>query len=104
MRRRLKWIGLGLLTLAFVAAAFVAIASSRTKFPGEEITPAGFRQATAVYVKMHDAVEIAVTVWLPPDLKSGERAPVLMRTTRVLARAQTGLGPAHAGSPSSATF
>ena len=92
MRRRLKWIGLGLLTLAFVVAAFVAIASGRTKFPGEEMTPAGFRQASAVYVKMHDAVEIAVTVWLPPDLKSGERVPVLMRTTRYWRGPKVGWG------------
>jgi hypothetical protein len=31
---------------------------------------------------MRDGVEIAVTVDLPPDLKVGERVPVLMRTTR----------------------
>jgi hypothetical protein len=53
MRRWVKWIGLGLLTLAFLSLAVVAIASARTKFPGEGMTPAGFRQASAVYVKMH---------------------------------------------------
>lgn len=82
MRRWLKWIGLGLLVLVFLAVAFVAIATAGTKLPGEEMTPAGFRQASAEYVRMHDGVEIAVTTWLPSDLKPDERVSVLMRTTR----------------------
>lgn len=82
MRRWLKRIGLGLSALAALAIAFVAALTARTRLPGEGVTPAGIRQATAVYVTMHDGVEIAVTVWLPPDLKPGERVPVLMRTTR----------------------
>jgi uncharacterized protein len=82
MRRWLKWIGFGLLTLGLLAVSFIAVATARTKLPGEELTPADFRRASAVYVKMHDGVEIALTVWLPPDLKPAERVPVLMRTTR----------------------
>jgi putative CocE/NonD family hydrolase len=41
---------------------------------------------------MRDGVEIAVTVLLPPDLKAGERVPVLMRTTRYWRGQQIGWG------------
>ena len=82
MRRWRKWIGLGLLTLVLLAVTFVAVATAKTKLPGEEMTSAGIRQASSEYVKMHDGVEIAVTVWLPLDWKPGERVPALMRTTR----------------------
>jgi uncharacterized protein len=58
--------------------------------PGEEMTPAGIRQSTSEYVKMRDGVEIAVTINLPPDLKPGERVPVLMRTTRYWRSPQIG--------------
>ena len=54
------------------------------------MTPAGIQQSTSVYVTMHDGVEIAVTVWLPPSLKAGERVPVLMRTTRYWRGEQVG--------------
>ncbi|MGA7711481.1 MAG: CocE/NonD family hydrolase [Rhizomicrobium sp.] len=73
---------LGLLSLSLLAGAVTTIKVARASLPGEEMTPAGFRQNTSVYVKMRDGVEIAVTVWLPADLKQGERVPVLMRETR----------------------
>ena len=92
MRRWVKWIGLGLVGASLGGAAFVAIATAATKLPGSEMTPAGYRQSTSVYVKMRDGVEIAVTVLLPPDLKAGERAPVLMRTTRYWRGPQIGWG------------
>ncbi|HEX7681707.1 MAG TPA: CocE/NonD family hydrolase, partial [Thermoanaerobaculia bacterium] len=82
MRRWLKRIGLGLLTLVLIAVIGIAIVTATTKLPGEEMTPAGYRQARSLYVSMPDGVQLAVTVWLPPLLQKGERVPVLMRTTR----------------------
>lgn len=41
---------------------------------------------------MRDGVEIAVTILLPPDLKAGERVPVLMQTTRYWRSRQIGWG------------
>lgn len=61
-----------------------------TKLPGEETTPSGIRRSKSLYVKMSDGVEIAVTVYLPADLKAGERVPVLMRTTRYWREPQIG--------------
>jgi uncharacterized protein len=81
MRRRMRWIGAGILSLGLVAPVLVVVAA-RTKLPGEEITPAGVRRSTSNYVKVRDGVEIAVSVYLPADLKAGDRVPVLMRTTR----------------------
>ena len=87
-----KWIGFGLVGASLGGAAFLAIATVATKLPGSEMTPAGYRQSTSVYVEMRDHVKIAVTIFLPPDLKAGERVPVLMRTTRYWRGPQIGWG------------
>jgi uncharacterized protein len=90
MRRWITRIGAGILSLGLVASVVLAILTARTKLPGEAMTPAGIRQSTSQYVKMRDGVEIAVTLALPPDLKVGERVPVLMRTTRYWRAPQIG--------------
>lgn len=81
MWRWTKWIWLTL-GGAVLAGVVLVIASISVKLPGSAMTPAGVRQQTSTYIKMRDGVEIAVTALLPPDLKAGERVPVLMRTTR----------------------
>ncbi|MGA7930116.1 MAG: CocE/NonD family hydrolase [Candidatus Sulfotelmatobacter sp.] len=78
------------MSLVLVAIFVVAVVTVSVKLPGEEMTPAGIRQSTSEYVKMRDGVEIAVTINLPPDLKPGERVPVLMRTTRYWRSPQIG--------------
>ena len=92
MRQWLKWIGLGLVAVLLSAAAYVAVATAITRLPGEDMTPAGYRQSTSVYVTVRDGTEIAATVMLPPDLKAGERIPALMRTTRYWRGPQIGWG------------
>jgi len=82
MLRWVKWIWGGVASLGLAGLLVLAIITERTKLPGEEMTPAGIRRSTSEYVRMRDGVEIAVTVDLPADLKSSERVPVLMRTTR----------------------
>jgi putative CocE/NonD family hydrolase len=91
MRRWARWIGAGVASLGLAAAVFVGVATLRTRLPGEEMTPAGIRQSSSIYVKMSDGVEIAVTIDLPPDLRPGDRVPVLMRTTRYWREPQIGL-------------
>jgi len=68
----------------------VTVATGLLKLPGEENTPAGIRRSSSRYLKMCDGVEIAVSVYLPPDLKTRERVPVLMRTTRYWREPQIG--------------
>jgi uncharacterized protein len=80
-RRSKNWIVSGDLALSMVVFFFVAASTGWAK-PGGKMAPAGFRSSTSLYVKMPDGVEIAVSVYLPPDLKPGEKVPALMRTTR----------------------
>jgi len=77
-RRMVLW-SLGLIALAVGAVALLA---TLTKLPGEELTPSGLRRNTAIYVKMRDGVQLAADVWLPQDYQTGQRLPVLLRTTR----------------------
>ncbi len=90
MSRLGKWIGMVILVALLSILTVVVIATVFTRLPGEEMTPAGHRQSTSVYVKMRDGVEIAVTVLLPQDLQPGERVPALMRTTRYWRGSQPG--------------
>jgi putative CocE/NonD family hydrolase len=85
-----RWIGIVVLSIVLVASVLVAIATAWVKLPGEEMTPAGIRGSSSEYVKMGDGVELAVSVYLPPDLKAGERVPLLMRTTRYWREPQIG--------------
>jgi putative CocE/NonD family hydrolase len=90
MRRWLKRIGVWVLVATMVASVAVFVTTMSVKLPGEELTPAGLRCSTSSYVKMRDGVEIAESVYLPPDLRAGERVPVLMRTTRYWREPQIG--------------
>jgi len=90
MWRLVRRIALGVLALGLAASLAVVFVAAGTKLPGEVMTPAGFRRSTSQYVKMRDGAEIAVTVDLPSNLKSGERLPVLMRTTRYWRSSQIG--------------
>jgi uncharacterized protein len=91
MRRSLKRIGVGIFCFVLAAIALLAVATFRTKLPGEEMTPTGVRRASSRYVKTRDGVEIAVSVYLPQELKASEKVPVLMRTTRYWREPQIGL-------------
>jgi len=84
-KRILVWLRqsvFGRLVLIVVLVVIVCLAASRVQLPGEEIVPAGSRRNVAMYVPMRDGTQIAVDIWLPPDLAVGERVPVLMSTTR----------------------
>jgi hypothetical protein len=63
MRRWLKWAGLMLVAALLAAAGGSAVATSATKLFGSELTTAGYRQSTSLYVTMRDGVEIAVTIF-----------------------------------------
>jgi len=84
-KRILVWLRqsvFGRLVLIAVLVVIVCLVASRVQLPGEEIVPAGSRRNVAMYVPMRDGTQIAVDVWLPPDLAAGERVPVLICTTR----------------------
>jgi uncharacterized protein len=72
----------GTLVLITLLIVIVSLEATRVRLPGEEVVPAGSRRNVALYVPMRDGTQIAVDVWLPPNLAAGERVPVLMSTTR----------------------
>jgi putative CocE/NonD family hydrolase len=80
--RRCRGLELALVLGLAMAMSAPAAAGARVRLPGEEMTPAGIRRDTAVYVPMRDGVEIAVDVWLPANHRAGDRWPALMKTTR----------------------
>jgi len=71
-----------LVALGLMSLAVTAFLTARVRLPGEETLAAGYRRNQAVYVPMRDGVEVAVDIWLPPDLRAGMRVPVLLETTR----------------------
>jgi hypothetical protein len=73
MRKWTKRIGLSLASLVLCSALATTVLTASTHLPGNQTTPAGFRQYSSVYVKMRDGVEIAVAIMLPPDLRPNER-------------------------------
>ncbi len=83
-----KWLRRGLLGAAGLAAGLVVllvvlivIAGLLYRDPGKGLTPAGRPRGASNYVTMQDGTRIAVTVWLPPDLRPGERVPALINGT-----------------------
>src|ERR1700733_2055945 len=90
MRQWVKRVAAGVASLGLAASMFLTVVTLRTKLPGEEMTPAGIPQSSALYLKMRDGIEIAVSINLPQDLQKGERVPVLMRTTRYWREPQIG--------------
>jgi predicted acyl esterase len=65
-----------------LAGLLLLTATAAAKQPDEGRLQTGIPQSSSLYVKLHDGVEIAVSLYVPKDLKANDRIPVLMRTTR----------------------
>ncbi|HWF76632.1 MAG TPA: CocE/NonD family hydrolase [Caulobacteraceae bacterium] len=83
-----KWlkrglIGAGVLVggLAVLLVVTIVVAGLLYRDPGQARTPAGLARGASSYLTMRDGTRIAVTVWLPADLKSGQRVPALIKGT-----------------------
>jgi putative CocE/NonD family hydrolase len=81
MRKGEKGIGAIVLSFSLAGSLLLAITAA-AKQMAEGNAQAVLPHSSSLYVKMHDGVEIAVSVYLPRNLKVSERVPVLMRTTR----------------------
>jgi uncharacterized protein len=86
LKTSLKYAGLIMLAAASVLGGSALL----TEVPGEETLAGGAPRNTAVYVTMRDGTQIAVDVWLPPQMKAGEKLPVLTMTTRYWRATQVG--------------
>jgi putative CocE/NonD family hydrolase len=81
MRKVFKWLGLavaGLLVMAIVGMLVAGIVY-RTTGPG--LTASGLPHDASRYLAMRDGTRIAIDVWLPKDLKPGEKIPALIKGT-----------------------
>jgi uncharacterized protein len=85
-RTVLKYTGL----LIFAGGVVVAASAMLTKLPSEEMLAGNIKRNSAVYVTMSDGTQIAVDVWLPQQMKAGEKMPVVVLTTRYWRSFQTG--------------
>jgi hypothetical protein len=76
-------VGAGILvvTLIVIAAAVVAAAGILYDHRKPQLTAGGLRRDTAQYIRMSDGTPIAVDIWLPPTLATGQRVPVLIKAT-----------------------
>jgi uncharacterized protein len=86
IRTVLKYTGL----LILAGAGVLAGSTMLTKVPGEEMLAGNIKRNSAVYLKMTDGTKIAVDVWLPTQMKAGEKIPVLTITTRYWRAEQVG--------------
>ena len=71
---------LGTFTLAAVA-----------KDAGEARVPAGMKRNEARYVTMRDGVRIAIDVWYPATLATGQKVPTLINATRYVRATKPGI-------------
>jgi uncharacterized protein len=86
IRTILKYTGL----LVLAGGAVLAGSAMLTKLPSEEFLVGNVKRNSAVYVTMTDGTKIAVDVWLPPQMKAGEKMPVIAMTTRYWRAFQVG--------------
>ena len=49
--------------------------------PAWELTPAGLPRGGSVYLPARDGTRIAATIWLPSDLRPGQKVPALIKGT-----------------------
>jgi len=82
MRKTIRLFALAALSILALGAAVFTVSGLGTRLAGEMITPSGTSRSRALYLTMRDGVGIAVDVWLPPDLRAGQRVPALVRAGR----------------------
>jgi putative CocE/NonD family hydrolase len=83
-----RWVvrlAVGLAALAggaiVLAVAVIVVAGLLYLDPDRALNPAGLPHGASQYLTMRDGTRIAITVWLPEDLKRGERVPALIKAT-----------------------
>jgi uncharacterized protein len=66
---------------AIVLCATLVVAGLLYRDPARELTPAGLPRGASVYLPTRDGTRMAATIWLPSDLRPGQRAPALIKGT-----------------------
>jgi uncharacterized protein len=83
-----KWLlrlvmGLGALVAAAAVVLCVTLVAAGLLYrdPARALTPAGLPRGASVYLPTRDGTRIAATIWLPSELRSGQRVPALIKGT-----------------------
>jgi len=83
------------IVIVVILSFFIASFTTLVSIPGEEKIPTGEKRNQALYVTMHDGVKLAIDIWLPADLKNGQKIPAVINSTRY-GRAEE-IGPLQRG-------
>ena len=81
LRRLVLGAGALVAAAAFALCATLVVAGLLYRDPARELTPAGLPRGASAYLTMRDGTRIAVTIWLPSDLRPGQRVPALVKGT-----------------------
>jgi hypothetical protein len=81
MRRLLVGFGALVGGLVVLLCVTVVVAGALYRDPASLRTPAGLPRGASLYLTMRDGTRIAATVWLPADLRPGQRVPALIKGT-----------------------
>ncbi|HPV75316.1 MAG TPA: CocE/NonD family hydrolase, partial [Gemmatimonadaceae bacterium] len=87
----LKRIVLGIVGLVVGLVVAVLVLAAMARDAGDVRVPAGMRRNQALYVPMRDGEQIAIDVWYPATLASGQRIPALIKATRYVRATRPGL-------------
>ena len=80
--RVLKRIGYGVLILFALFAGTMFIAGALAPDMRKALTPAGFPVNQDRYIRLENGESVWISVWLPENLKTGEKIPALVETSR----------------------
>jgi hypothetical protein len=78
----LKKIGLALAGLITLVVILIVIGIAQAPDYAKKKTPAGFPVNSCHYLPLDEKTSVWISVWLPPNLKTDEKIPALMKTSR----------------------
>jgi uncharacterized protein len=90
MKKWMKRVVLGIVSVLALAAIVVVISGFTTQLAGEKTLADGTKRNRAVYVAMPDGVRIAVDIWLPENYQAGQKLPTIIQSTRYWRTMQPG--------------
>jgi len=86
----IKKIGLALAGLITLVVILIVIGIVLAPDFARKKTPAGFPVNSTHYLPLNEKAKVWISVWLPPNLKTDEKIPVLMTTSRYSGQLESG--------------
>ena len=86
----LKKVGLALAGLITLVVILIVIGIVLAPDYAKKTTPAGFPVNSSHYLPLDEKTNVWISVWLPPNLKTDEKIPALMTTSRYSGQLEPG--------------